>query len=198
MNLKKIGLGLAASSVMAASMVAIPSSAEAATLNPNNRLSFIGSGNFANPSAGFTFSPNSVVVTEQTGFFSTLSTTPSAGIPFLGNPVGTITNIPSVPFVGTLANFLSFPGAEPKFNFTLTSFTPVSGNLYEFTGFFGNSSYSRNGEFTVQSGNSFSAAVAVPTPALIPGLLGMGVAAARKKRKGEASEAGLEAVEVDA
>jgi hypothetical protein len=39
---------------------------------------------------------------------------------------------------------------------------------------------------------------AVPTPALLPGLLGMGAAAIRKKRKGENSEATPETVEVNA
>ncbi|PSB18903.1 hypothetical protein C7B61_01265 [filamentous cyanobacterium CCP1] len=197
MNFKSIGFALAATSVVAAGIVSAPSSAQAATLNPNNRLSFIGAGNFINPAAGFTFTPKSVVVTEQTGFFSSLSTTPSAGFPFEGNPVGTIANIASVPFAGTL-DFLSFPGADPKFDFTLTSFTPVSGNLYEFAGFFGDSEYIRYGEFTVQGGNSFSAAVAVPTPALLPGLIGMGVAALRKKRKGEGFEATPEATEANA
>ncbi len=106
--------------------------------------------------------------------------------------------------------FLSGLGIVPNggsFNLTSFSLTQLSNDFFGgvFTGIFANGT-AGTGTFTSQSANfltvgtSYSAAidyVAVPTPALLPGLLGLGVAALRK-RKGEGSEAEKETVGVKA
>lgn len=199
MNFKSIGFALAATSVVAAGIVSAPSSAQAATFNANNLLEFSGRGTFANPEP-LTFGRG--FVTTQTGFFSSLTTTPDAG-PVLGNaPVVDVATVSTVPFAGSLPNFLSFPNADPKFNFTLTSFVPTfSGGatrIFEFKGVFGDSAFVRTGEISITGGSAYSGAISVPTPALLPGLIGMGAAALRKKRKGEGFEATPEATEANA
>jgi hypothetical protein len=45
------------------------------------------------------------------------------------------------------------------------------------------------------AGATFTPATAIPTPALLPGLLGMGVVTFRKKRKSEQSQPTVEAIE---
>jgi hypothetical protein len=59
-----------------------------------------------------------------------------------------------------------------------------------------NGTLTSQGNFTSANGKSFSSTLAVPTPALLPGLLGFGVAALRKRKGEEQPEA--EAVEAKA
>ena len=91
---------------------------------------------------------------------------------------------------GGLDNFLYFgPGSSA--NFKLTSITSQQlGNsyVYDLSGFFGTTP--GTGTLTTQVGSgarSWSATItAIPTPALLPGLIGLGVGVLRKRKAEEA------------
>ncbi|MBW4480941.1 MAG: PTPA-CTERM sorting domain-containing protein [Tildeniella torsiva UHER 1998/13D] len=99
-------------------------------------------------------------------------------------------------FTGLLPSFLSgidlpgFPGGNDlQFDLTKFIFRQSTGDA-DIEGFFrlGSESIQGSGLFTTQTnlGNpsSFSLSIeAVPTPALLPGLIGMGVAALRRKKE---------------
>lgn len=97
-----------------------------------------------------------------------------------------------------LANFITQLGASGAFNLDTFILTRTGNKLdADYTGTFVNigpqgiGTLTSQGNFISVGGTSFSSTVtAVPTPALLPGLLGLGVAALRK-RKAEA-EAGSE------
>jgi hypothetical protein len=93
-------------------------------------------------------------------------------------------------FAVPVPNFISFSApALSAFNFNLTSFiaSPTAGR-YNFAGTFSDpNSTAGTGEITTQilgAGVKFYSGtlVAVPTPALLPGLIGIGIAAMRKRQ----------------
>lgn len=111
------------------------------------------------------------------------------------------------PIDGFITGLTGGSGQYTLNTFSLTrSFNALNQAVFDafYTGTFDNIQFTGTGQFTAQSGlsnatgNFTSSTIAVPTPALLPSLLGFGVAALRK-RKGEASlEAEPEIVEVEA
>lgn len=91
----------------------------------------------------------------------------------------------SGPFIGSI-DFLNLSNSsETRLSFEPPGLLRFGGNLdlYFTDSFFGN--------YTAPA-----PATAIPTPALLPGLIGMGVAALRQKRKGEAAEQAVEPTKV--
>ena len=73
-------------------------------------------------------------------------------------------------------------------SFTATTDFTLANNFYGFTGIsFDEIQVSGSGNFALLDNLQLGAATAIPTPALLPGLVGLGVAALRK-RKAEAAE----------
>jgi hypothetical protein len=219
MNFKSIGLGAAALAT-AVSVGAIAPSAEAATIKPRDTLTFNGDVTITQVGSNFTF--NFASFANVVGIGASSDTPPfvapsQAKITNFSAP-GSVTGFSSAPLTpflseirltdGTLASFnlesLTFSttmrGANRFFDFDLVGkfVTSLGEEIPALGGFTTQASNSRllagNSVRTTYSGNL----TAVPTPALLPGLLGMGAAAVRKKRKGENSEATPETVEVNA
>jgi len=107
-------------------------------------------------------------------------------------------------------NFIT--GLAGATTYTLNSFILTRGSVgpltvfaAAYTGVFNNlpggiGTLVSSGDLAINNGNGFSSTVTgppIPTPALLPGLMGLGVAALRK-RKGEGSEAEKETVGVKA
>jgi len=213
MNLKSIALGAAIAATAIGTTAISP--AQAASLD--------GSLQFASTGAtAVKISANTVnLKLSQSGPFSIINATGDfagvTGAPVFKDLILSLTS-------GTLGGGAFF-SAAPVASFIsglALGADPVSFNLTDgiFSGFFTNASNfflggSFNGEFvsngiTIGAGSiaslsstSFAgtsgqvASTAIPTPALLPGLLGLGVAALRK-RKGEGSEAEKETVGVKA
>jgi hypothetical protein len=91
---------------------------------------------------------------------------------------------------GGLDNFLYFgPGSSANFKLTSITSQQVSNSyVYNLSGFFGTTP--GTGTLTTQVGSgarSWSATItAIPTPALLPGLIGLGVGVLRKRKAEEA------------
>ncbi|MGP1384426.1 MAG: PTPA-CTERM sorting domain-containing protein [Thainema sp.] len=125
------------------------------------------------------------LVSNATGSFSSLAPTPLTVTP------GVIKDLPTIPVLGgsPISNWLDF--ANNTFDFTLTSFVNTSNLEYAFEGFFSDGTRGIGGLTTQINGSgvkSYSAtitATAIPTPALLPGLIGLGLGILRK-RNGEA------------
>ncbi len=103
---------------------------------------------------------------------------------------GFIRDLPTIPTGAVSGNFLQFP-LTPVFNMTLTNFVNVpsinpASLDYSFRGVFGNG-LEGVGTLTTQAGTgvrSWSSTIRViPTPALLPGLMGLGAAAMRKRKE---------------
>jgi hypothetical protein len=117
----------------------------------------------------------------------------------LARAVGTIKDIQSLPVFQAINNFLFF-GQNSPFNFNLTSFTKVSDTTYNFEGVFADNTLG-SGQFTTQviapGVNSYSVTITagneIPTPALLPGLIGMGAAVLRKRNAEETEQVEAEA-----
>lgn len=140
----------------------------------------------------------SVTVSGKTGSFTGL---PSVNLPFFGaTTVGEIKDISSVASFTAINNFLYF-GENSPFNFNLTSFAYNSAKgWYEFSGLFADNT-TATGRLTTQfmgnNQNSYSVTIVagneIPTPALLPGLIGMGAAVLRKRNAEETEQAEAEA-----
>lgn len=121
----------------------------------------------------------------------------------------TATANPNIFTQGVFSNFITGvdiandSGGVDSVSFDLTSFTynKTTGDAL-FSGVFKSGTFSIAGEgrFTSQleltgaAPSSYSMSItAVPTPALLPGLIGLGVAAMRKRKAAMAEEAGAEA-----
>ncbi|MBD2000323.1 PTPA-CTERM sorting domain-containing protein [Leptolyngbya sp. FACHB-671] len=140
----------------------------------------------------------SVAVSGKTGSFTGL---PSVNLPFLGAiTVGQVKDISSVASFTAINNFLYF-GENSPFNFNLTSFAYNSTKeLYEFSGLFADNTIG-TGRLTTQfmgnNQNSYSVTIVagneIPTPALLPGLIGMGAAVLRKRNAEENEQVEAEA-----
>jgi hypothetical protein len=200
MNLKTVSLSAATATVVATGIALAGSSANAAVLansvlaiNGNARLELIGGNNwklnFANFSAG---TGNVTVETGSTGSFTGLvgSNTRIRDLSLTkSDNTWTLSNPSSSPFL-QLSNGVQY--LLNTFTLTRTSSGPFFLGTFDGTFFdpSDNSSIASEGLFSSQgrdflskTGTTFSATVtAVPTPALLPGLIGLGVAAWRKRR----------------
>jgi hypothetical protein len=206
MNLKSIGLGAAALAT-AVSVSAMAPSAEAASIKNGDTLTFKGDvsitkvgDNFA-----FDFAPFANIVDVGAS-----SDTP----PFVAPSSATITSFaapggalglpiaPLTPFLsqieltdGTFASFnldslnfsTAFVNQDQFFNFDLAGkfVTALGKEIPAFGGFTTQVQHSSLLGGTAVGTTYSGDLTAVPTPALLPGLVGMGAAALRKKRKGE-------------
>ncbi len=188
MSLKSLFLGLTAVGAATVGVMALPSAANA--LSVGSGYSIAGSGTFTDTSIDF--SSDSAFVIDAFGGFSGISLPSTVRV----NDIS----------MGTNLNQLLVDFDDDAFDFTARSASfaganPLGGRVYVFSGFFGSSSNntgSGNGELsqvTIRqgAGNVYSATFEVdrvPTPALLPGLIGMGVAALRKRKfEGQESEA---------
>lgn len=114
----------------------------------------------------------------------------------LGGTGGVVKDLTSIPLASSVANWLDFDGTD--FDFNLTSFEYVSSLEYVFEGFFNKSGSIGKGVLTTQVNGmgikSYSITIdadgtQIPTPALLPGLLGMGAACLRKRKQQATVEA---------
>lgn len=134
-------------------------------------------------------------VASNTGEFSSLATERGRISDLTGIISASATNPPVFQAVN---NFLFF-GTNSPFNFKLTAFTYVNDLKYTFAGIFDDGT-SATGELTTQiiaaGPNSYSVTVIagdkIPTPALLPGLIGMGAAVLRKRKAEETQQAEAE------
>lgn len=193
----KLALGAV---VALATAAATTASAEAISFGSSYTIA--GQGSFTPNLIDF-FGDAKVVATS--GDFNTMAPLGSNGFAIVAMPE---TFDITVPGSGKLVNFedraYAFFGVELlktfndyDFNVTSATFLPgtnVENRRYRFTGTFGDGTQGI-GELAqlVELGNSgvfgYSATfTAVPTPALLPGLVGMGLAALRRKKSEEAVE----------
>ena len=204
MNLKKFAIGAAIAASMVGGSAVATAPATAATLTSG---SFdITSQTTATNAAGSTFKLNftNPIVSVADGGFTGLTGTSIASL--ILNKVGTTTIGPINNFISGLhlgADAVTFnlTGGDLFANFTSTTKYTVGGTLFG-TLVSGNTILGDGSIQVTRNGGvnrSTTSIVGVPTPALLPALLGMGAAAIRK-RKGEAAEAEseTEAVEVNA
>jgi hypothetical protein len=193
MNLKSMMTGAAIAATVVGGSVALSAPAEAAALD------FGGAAKFDTTSGLLDFLPPAGGGTG-TGSFSVVSDL------IFGSAPSTFA-IQDITLTSTGANQWSYLGGPlPSFisgllggeSYTLNSFVlNTSTRKADFSGLFTKLNEIGIGEFSSQSANflaggaSFSSTITstpVPTPALLPGLVGLGVAALRK-RKSEGSEA---------
>jgi hypothetical protein len=203
MKFKTMGLSAIAASTVIASSTAITSPVQAAGLT--GQLDFTWNADATPTSIEFYTFANTLddargdvgdfLVTLGTGSFSALAPVSPPSPPT--QVQGVVKDLPLIPVPGgsPISKWLDF--SNDLFDFTLTSFTNTSDLQYKFEGFFSDGTLGK-GEMTTQiSGpgtKSYSTTItAVPTPVLLPGLIGLGLAAIRK-RKAKASQAvGVEA-----
>lgn len=201
MNFKQIGFGLAASAALTTSFVLIGTPAEAIDIKNGNKLSLYGDVKISGDNNNYTFDfLNTFITPSSTNPFKIYD---EVVVKDLTAPNGTPndTTAPLTPFIsdidlidGTKANF-----NLEKLNFATYTLEDKRSFFLTMSGLFQNGEeILGSGSFTSQiSANvdpltgaieqtSFSGQiVAVPTPALLPGLIGMAATALRKKRKGE-------------
>jgi hypothetical protein len=190
MNLKTIGLNAAVATALVAGSSLSISPAQAATVG--SRLDFLWFGKIDTLTPKVDFLNLDTSSGATTGQFVVAGTSTGS---FTGLGTGTIKDLGVPEFLGLVpggsgvSNFLT-AGSE---TFKLTKLTAFTGSIISFKGLFGNGAQGL-GTFTVLGGSPdfFSykgsvTAVAVPTPALLPGLLAMGIGILRK-RKAEVSE----------
>lgn len=188
MNIK---LTLAAATAALAS-VAIGNSAEAITLGSSYTIS--GQGKFSPTLIDFQSNP---LVTGTSGQFNSMAPIKLGSVAIAAVP--DVFDI-SVPGTGLLVDFddSGFGAFQTKniFDFFVTSATFLPGiDRYRFTGTFGDGTkgVGELAQLIEVPGESdvfgYSATfTAVPTPALLPGLIGLGVAALRRKNEESAEE----------
>ncbi|NJL40621.1 MAG: PTPA-CTERM sorting domain-containing protein [Leptolyngbyaceae cyanobacterium SM1_4_3] len=117
----------------------------------------------------------------------------------MGLTIGEIKDIPSLTSFEAINNFLFFGTGSP-FNFNLTSVAYTEVGRYKLTGIFADNTQA-TGWISTQlvdgKVNSYSATITagneIPTPALLPGLIGMGAAVLRKRNAEETEQAEAEA-----
>lgn len=182
-SLKSIAVGVAIAASVGTTLSALP--AQALSFG---QVDIAGTATIPPGGTSADFAPGFGVLSTSGAFNSIPNPFPPN---FLLVGTGLIKDLGSIPFNGSLPDFITFDGASPDYNFTLTSFTRLDPALdvFDIKGFFGDGTKGR-GTLSAQGGLSYSATLAtvVPTPALLPGLIGMGVAALRKRNKAEASE----------
>jgi hypothetical protein len=198
MNLKFLGLsaGLATTVVAGSFFGAAPAHALSigdslnlfflADSQPNNINFYLSptQADFANPVVAAFLGAQSRFVGTATG----VGTNNGANVAL----AGFIRDLPTIPTGSVPGNFLQFP-LTPVFNMSLTSFVNIPSSNpasldYSFRGVFGNG-LEGLGTLTTQSGTgvrSWSSTIRViPTPALLPGLIGLGVTAMRRRKQSE-------------
>jgi hypothetical protein len=205
MNLKKLAVGAAIAAAAVGGGMAVTAPAQAATLNTLNftsppivRLDESGSTatlNFADLGGAFNGSSGTSALTNplDTGVFGAVGTPVTIQdlvLTALGGDVWELTT-------GPIPNFIT--GFTPAGNFTLTSFRlqqisipngptifsgSYRGTFANLAGPIGVGVLTAQSGLRTEAGTTFSNTIDIPTPALLPGLVGMGVAALRK-RKGE-------------
>jgi hypothetical protein len=209
MNLKNLAMGAAAAASVGVGSIATATPAEAGVLNFGDtvRVQNVGGGtgnplvvnfaSFANPSTGTaTIGSPTDVFFGTTGSSITLKdlTLTNTGL----NSWALAATVPS--FITGLAGGVTFD--LNRFELVRVNTGPLAnrGFFADYSGIFSNFPDATGvGSFTTQlsaanrRGALFSSTVNVPTPALLPALLGMGAAALRK-RKGEAAELEQETV----
>jgi len=133
------------------------------------------------------------LVSNKTGSFAALP------VGLFGLTTGIIQDIPSLASFQSINNFLFF-GENSPFNFKLTSISYSGLGRFELNGVFADNTIG-TGAITTQlvdgKINSYSATLVagneIPTPALLPGLIGMGAAVLRKRNAEETEQAEAEA-----
>ncbi len=199
MNFKKIGLGLAATAAMTTGMVLAEKPAQALNLNLGNKfLGLDGSVTIFREGADlYDFSFSNIIIDSNSDSppfklgdavtIASLSNISEAGSPF-GPIAGFITDIELTD--GEIVSFdltnLSLDVTQNRnTNYALTfegNFLRASGDVFGF----GSITSQFAGNLTVGSTvtrNLSGDITAVPTPALLPGLVGMGLAALRKRKE---------------
>jgi hypothetical protein len=210
MNLKTIGLGAAALATTALtttiSVGAIAPSAEAALIRNGDTLTFKGDVNITKvgDNFAFDFAPFANIVDVGATSTSPFVAPGSAKIVSFSAPGGAL-GLPTAPIPSFLSQIQLTDGSFASFNLeslNFSTFTSGTNRFFDFdlAGKFVTAlgqEIPAFGGFTTQVkqaallpgiavGSTYSGDLtAVPTPALLPGLLGMGATALRKKRKGE-------------
>ena len=212
MNTKQISLSLASAVAVTAITISLEAPAQAVSLAPGafQLAGFSSISDTDNPfdsSNGFTLDFNNMFIIDQLsqGVFSGLNGTPTVNSLFL-NPTGTTasgkSSFNAVVDGNAAPTFIS--GLKLADNTSITvdllsgSFegTVTSLTSYDLGGTFNglvkdlNGQVVASGSFTADfNPNNFSLSTigvqTVPTPALLPGLIGMGVAAVRKRKQKE-------------
>jgi hypothetical protein len=202
MNTRALGLGLGAAAVFSA-VAALEAPVQAATIE-GKTLSFAGAAQLIDTSVGGIATLDFAESPDGFGTPSGTASNVSTGTTAFGTFFSTF-SINNLQLEKTSATTWSLSGGPVVWlsgladgiGFTLDAFdlTQNASNSFEaiISGFFTPSNLAGDGGLTAQGGltldgTSFSADItAIPTPALLPGLLGLGVAALRK-RKQEGSE----------
>jgi hypothetical protein len=214
MNLKSImtGAAIVASVSVGSAVVAAPTNA--AVLNFGDTVRIQGVGGGTGPTVRVNFSPLSNTTTgtaeigaPTTGFFGPVGTTITLQDLVLDNAGLNVWTL-ATPVTGFIQGLgggtITFDLSSFRLTRILPTLTDDGGFSATYSGIFSNlpgdvygGSLTTQLTATGNGGALFSSTVAVPTPALLPGLVGLGVAALRK-RKGEGAEAEKETVGVKA
>jgi hypothetical protein len=207
-NMRDFGLKMIAGVAIAGTVtIAMGTSAQAAVIG---RLEFSGNADLNTASIDFADIGSLVSNGGSPGGFSPTGTIPSffAGVSSVSPlSVGSIQDLTSfgtmaLPTLPTaIANFINF-NTDPnltatqkaKLSFKLTDFFQSTATVYKFKGVFGDGTLGQgqigttddisplNNALGVRAYAGSLEAVAVPTPALLPGLIGIGMAAMRKRQ----------------
>lgn len=192
MNLKVIGLSAVAVAATVAGSTLAVSPAQAAGLS--GQLDFVWLADASPNSIDFyTFAKTADDARGDIGDILSINGTGSFAPLDLG--AGVVKDLTTIPISNPISKWLDFAG--DKFDFTLTSFVNTSSLQYKFKGFFADGTLA-SGDLTTQIGGagvkSYSATITasgvqVPTPALLPGLLGLGLGVVRKRKAEAKAEA---------
>jgi hypothetical protein len=203
-KMRGFGLKMIAGVAIAGTVtLAMGTSAQAAVIG---RFDFAGNADLNTTSIDFaTFATplGTMVPTPGPGEFAVTGTLPTFFSGLSSLPVPSIGNIKDLMAFGSTApgvlgtpidDFISF-ASNPALNFKLTEFykDPLSSTVYQFKGVFGNGTlgqgkigtFDANGisnNLAVRAYAGSLEAVDIPSPALLPGLLGIGMAAMRKRQ----------------
>jgi hypothetical protein len=206
--MRDFGLKMIAGAAIAGTVtIAMGNSAQAAVIG---RLEFSGNADLNTTSIDFGAIGSLAPSIGVDGGFSPSGTIPtffsgvSSSVPI---SIGTIKDLASfgtmaLPTLGApIVDFINF-NSDPtltatqkaKFSFTLTDFFQSAATVYKFKGIFGDGTLGQGQIGTTDDISPFNnalgvrayagslEAVAVPSPALLPGLIGIGMAAMRKRQ----------------
>jgi len=212
MTLKTFGFGTMFAAAAIVGMTVASAPAQAASLSPNQTLNLFGDSRLeiggGGTSAVLNFSDSTLPLPALYNTPTGQALVAGSSDPVFG--IGSIAILRDLTLTGSGTTFSLGAAVNSfitltngiKFNlqsFTLTGTNATPGVLSNWTADYvgefvadntlgGTGLFTSQGRVVSENGSSFSSSVtAVPTPALLPGLIGMGVAAWRK-RKGEAAE----------
>jgi hypothetical protein len=202
-NMRDFGLKMIAGVAIAGTVtLAMGSSAQAAVIG---RFDFVGNADLNTTSIDFADFATPLGTTTSTpgpGDFAVTGTVPTFFSGLTGLPMSSVGKIMDLTSFGStspgvlatpIVNFISF-ASNPAFNFNLTEFYKDSNTTYRFKGVFAATGTLGEGKIGTFDANGISnslavrayagslEAVAVPSPALLPGLIGIGMAAMRKRQ----------------